>query len=200
MRNALARYILLASLLAAAPGAAQGVDADVAKIHACVERNVPRAGRQEMRLEMHDSSGTRTLEAVACWKSDEQGRTRLLYRINAPTDVRGSAFLFRERDGAHDIWSYLPELRTVRRVTARGESVPFFGSDFTYEDVLELQAEARYARIERRPDTELDGRPVNVISHDRLSKGLGTARASRSSMPRRASRCASPSMIAPVRW
>ena len=173
MRDALARCMFLASLLAAAPGAAQGIDADVAKIQACVERNVPRAGRQEVRLAMQDASGSRTLEAVAFWKRDEQGQTRLLYRITAPSDVRGSAFLFRERDGAHDIWTYLPELRAVRRVTARGVSVPFFGSDFTYEDVLELQAEARYARIERRPDAEIDGRPVRVISARPALEGSG---------------------------
>lgn len=173
MRDALARCMIFASLLAATPGAAQGIDADVAKIHACVERNVPRAGRQDIRLVMNDASGSRTLEAVAYWKSDEQGQTRLLYRITAPVDVRGSAFLFRERDGAHDIWTYLPDLRTVRRVTARGVSVPFFGSDFTYEDVLELQAEARYALIERRPDTELDGRPVHVISAQPALEGSG---------------------------
>lgn len=164
MRDALARCMFLASFVVAAPVAAQGIDADVAKIRACVERNVPRTGRQQVRLEMQDAGGSRTLEAVASWKSDDHGQSRLLYRIIAPSDVRGSAFLFRERDGAHDIWTYLPELRAVRRVTAKGVSVSFFGSDFTYEDLLELQAEARYARIERRPDAELDGRPVRVIS------------------------------------
>jgi uncharacterized protein len=164
MRGALALYIVAASLVAAAPSAAQSIDADVAKIRACVERNVPRTGRQDVRLEMQDVSGTRTLEATVFWKPDEHGQTQLLYRITAPSDERGSAFLFRARDGAHDIWTYLPEMRAVRRVTARGVSVPFFGSDFTYEDILELQAEARYARIELRPDAELDGRPVRVVS------------------------------------
>lgn len=177
MRDALARWVflasLLASLLAAVPGAAQGIEADVAKIRACVERNVPRAGRHPVRLEMQDAAGSRTFEAVASWKSDEQGQTRLLYRITAPSDLRGSAFLFRERDGAHDIWTYLPQLRAVRRVTANGVSLSFFGSDFSYEDLLELQAEARYARIERRPDAELDGRPVHVISARPALEGSG---------------------------
>lgn len=164
MRDALAHCMVVATLVAAAPSTAQSIDADVAKIQTCVERNVPRAGRQELRLEMQDASGGRTLDAVVFWKPDERGQTQLLYRISAPSEERGSAFLFRERDGAHDIWTYLPETRAVRRVTARGVSVPFFGSDFTYEDILELQAEARYARIERRPDAELDGRPVRVLS------------------------------------
>jgi hypothetical protein len=164
MRGALAHCLLGAALVAASPGAAQPPDADVAKLRACVERNVPRAGRQEVRLEMQDAAGARTLEAIAFWKPGERGQTRLLYRIGAPSDERGSAFLVRERDGAHDLWTYLPETRAVRRVTARGVSLPFFGSDFTYEDVLELQAEARYASVEMRPDAELDGRRVRVVS------------------------------------
>jgi hypothetical protein len=113
---------------------------------------------------MQDAAGARSLEALVYWKPDERGQTQLLYRIAAPADVRGSAFLFRERDGAHDIWTYLPETRAVRRVTARGISLPFFGSDFTYEDILELQGEARYARIDKRSYAKLDGRPVHVLS------------------------------------
>lgn len=155
--------MILGASVAAAPAAAQ-VDADVAKIQACVARNMPRVGRQDVHLTMQDDAGSRTLEAIAFWKPDEQGRTRLLYWITAPSDVRGSAFLFREREGAHDIWTYLPETRAVRRIPASGVSVPFFGSDFSYEDVLELQAEARYAKVEQRLDAELDGRAVRVLS------------------------------------
>lgn len=154
--------------LVAAPasrGRAQEMGPGVQEVRDCVERNLPKSGRQLVRLERSDPAGKmRSLEATAFWKPDAEDHARFLIRIEAPPDERGCAFLMLERDRGTDIWTYLPELRAVRRISPRAVSGSFFGTDFTYEDILELQQESEHARIERLPDADVDGRPVQVLS------------------------------------
>lgn len=154
----------LALALPAGVGA-QELGEGVQEVRDCAEKNAPRAGRQQLRLERTDrGGGKRTLEATAWWKRDEGDRTRFLVRVEAPLDERGSAFLFIEReDGENDLFTYLPELRTVRRISNRTVSGSFFGTDFSYEDVVEFQGEAEHARVELLPDEELEGRRVRVL-------------------------------------
>lgn len=153
------------SLVLARTGAAQELGPGVEKIQSCVEKNLPKSGRQRVLLERTLRSGSkRSLEATAYWKGDDQDHMRFLVRIEAPPDERGSAFLLIERDEGQDIFTYLPELRTVRRISGATVSGSFFGTDFSYEDVLELQSQSEHARVEKLPDAEVDGRPVSVLS------------------------------------
>ena len=136
----------------------------VEEVQRCVERNLPqRSARQEVVLERRDRAGNeRRLEATVWWKRDEQGRSRLLARVEAPPDERGTGFLMVEGEGGPELFSYLPELGRVRRVTSRSAS-SFLGTDLSAEDVEELQSLGSRARIERAPDATLDGRPVYVL-------------------------------------
>ena len=144
--------------------AARTLDPGVDEVRACVERNTPSSGRQRVRLERTDRSGhARRLEASIWWRRDPGGRMRLVARVEAPASERGTAFLLVEGEREAALWSDLPAMRGVRRVTGRAVSGSFFASDFTYEDIARLHGEARDARIERLPDAELDGRPVYVL-------------------------------------
>jgi len=164
-RRATALPALAIRLALAAPGSAQELGPGVAEVRDCMAGNLPSSGRQSLRVERTDGSGnTRALEATAFWKRDAKGDGRFLVRIEAPPDERGAAFLLLASEDGNDLWTYLPDLRTVRRITGRAVSGSFFASDFTYEDVVALQAEARHARIERLADAEIDGRPVRVLS------------------------------------
>jgi hypothetical protein len=164
-RVALAPAVLALLLSVAAPGAAQELGPGVAEVRDCMARNLPRSGRQPLRVERTDRSGnTRALEATAFWKRGADGQGRFLVRIEAPPDERGAAFLLLASENGNDLWAYLPDLRAVRRITGRAVSGSFFASDFTYEDIVQLQGEARAARIELLADAEIDGRPVRVLS------------------------------------
>jgi hypothetical protein len=59
--------------------------------------------------------------------------------VLSPPDLRGSAVLVIERKEGADLFSYLPELKKVRRITSHTLPGSLFGSDFTYEDFLYLQ-------------------------------------------------------------
>jgi hypothetical protein len=154
-------------LLASAPASAQEVAADVEEVRQCVERNLPaQSAQQDLVLETADKSGSgQRIEATLYWKKDDAGRSRILMRVESPADLRDSAFLVLEREsGDPDMFTYVPELRTVRRITGRTVSGSLFGTDLTYEDLNELQSVSRDAKVERMPDGEVDGRPAYVLS------------------------------------
>lgn len=158
--------LLLAVALAAMPAPAQELGEGVAEVRACVEKNLPaRSVEQTLRLETTNPAGsTQRIEATLAWKPDSAGLSRVLVRVEAPADLRGTAFLALERpSGDPDLFSYLPELGKVRRLSGRTVSGSLFGTDLSYEDLTHLQAIAASARIERLPDEALDGRPAHVL-------------------------------------
>jgi outer membrane lipoprotein-sorting protein len=62
------------------------------------------------------------------------------------------------------MFTYLPELRKVRRITSRTISGTFLGTDFSYEDLEELQSVSDRASVTRLADAQVEGRPVAVLS------------------------------------
>jgi hypothetical protein len=167
------RNALVAALLALAPWTARGldpvgpVDPAVDEIERCVDRNSPTSARQTLVFDRVDATGgSRELVATAIFKRGPKDKVRFLLRIEEPAAERGSALLGIEREDSDvvDLWTYLPELRQVRRITANTLSGSLFGTDFSYEDVMEMQRESQHARVERRPDGTFEGRPVAILA------------------------------------
>jgi hypothetical protein len=163
------RYWLLALLVGgalSAPAVAAESGPEVAEIQACVQRNVPqRSSRQVITLRTTEpGGGGEEIRAALYWKRSKQGRSRFLIRVEAPADLRGAAFLLIEGKGQNDLFTYLPELHSVRRITSRTVGGSLFGTDFSYEDIQELQSVAEHTTVERLPDAEVLGRPVYVLA------------------------------------
>jgi outer membrane lipoprotein-sorting protein len=159
---------LLCWCLAACFGAPQVFAADlgpgVEAVQRCIEQNLPaHSSRQQVVFERGDRAGNeRRFEATIWWKRDAAERSRLLARVEEPPDERGTGFLVIEGETGTDMFSYLPELGRVRRVTSRTAS-GFLGTDLSFEDLEELQNVGSRASVERQPDATLDGRPVYVL-------------------------------------
>ncbi len=142
------------------------MQATVEEIRSCVTKNAPaKTMRQRSKLESVDRSGdTRTLDVKSDWKLYDDGLSKVIMRIQAPPDLRGSAFLMIEREGrSEDLFSYLPALDKVRRITMRAAGGSLFGSDFSYEDMVRLQNLAGSANTVVLADDEIDGRGVWVV-------------------------------------
>jgi hypothetical protein len=156
----------LAFLALAIPAAAAEIPPEVKVVEDCVRKNFPeKSAKQSVRLASKDAGGdTRTLEADILWKRGEDDLSKVVARVQSPADERGTAFLMVEREGANDMFSYLPEMGRVRRITARSLSGSFLGTDFNYEDFEELQSASERASAEKLPDSTLDGRKVHVLS------------------------------------
>lgn len=145
---------------------AHAVDPAVDEVQQCALRNLPEtSARQSILLDSTDAGGAaQRIEAKLLWRRDEAGRSQVRITVDAPPDVRGTGFLLIERDGGSDMFSYLPELGRVRRITGRAISGSLFGTDFSYEDVERIQLTAQGTEVERLPDAEVEGRPAYAIA------------------------------------
>jgi hypothetical protein len=166
------RLIVLAALCllfsAALPPGASGVESkSIEEISACTKANLPESSSvQEVDLESVDRLGSKSSShSKIYWQKDSDGLSKALTRVTEPPSVRGSATLILQRpDGENpDIFSFLPEIGRVRRVTQNHVSGSFLGTDFSFEDFERLQGLAEDSNRKRLPDQELDGRPVYVL-------------------------------------
>jgi hypothetical protein len=169
MKTQMKRWALASVLAAlwALGGTATAADpADpVEEVESCVEANLPRtASIQTVRLVSRSRAGSeRTLAGRIHWKRGEGRQSKALVEIEAPEDMRGSAFLILQKEERSDMFVYLPELRRVRRISGRTASGSMFGTDLSYEDAERLQRMAKDARVERKPDANEAGREAFVL-------------------------------------
>jgi outer membrane lipoprotein-sorting protein len=135
------------------------------EIRACVRNNLPHATSiQEILVRTFDRiGGERSFDAKVYWKRGEDDQSKLLMRVSAPPDLRGTAYLALQRQEVVDMFTYLPEVKRVRRIHSRSISGSFLGTDFTYEDIARLPDVATGSRLERQPDAEIGGRAVYVL-------------------------------------
>jgi len=153
----------LLPLLLAAPAAALET---AEEIRQCARGNLPATTSvQTIELASVDrAGGRRTLQAQLHWKRFGADRQRVRIRVDAPPDLRGASYLVIEKDGADDIFMYLPAIQKVRRITASTISDSLWGTDFSYEDVKQLQGIAAEGAAERLADAQVAGRDVYVLA------------------------------------
>jgi hypothetical protein len=79
-----------------------------------------------------------------------------------PQDIKGTGFLQIENSaGDDDIWVYLPALGKTRRLASNNKRDSFFGTDFSYGDIL-LPGVERYQHAWLRTES-IDGVDCDVI-------------------------------------
>ncbi len=135
-------------------------------IKECVERSGPaKSSIQQITLRTVDAKGgTRESEAKIHWQKQEDGLSRALIRFSAPPDLRGSALLIIEKaEGETEMYMYLPEFRSVRRISTGMMSGSMFGTDFTYEEFERLYGLAGNLKSRRLADDRIGDRPVFVL-------------------------------------
>jgi hypothetical protein len=93
-----------------------------------------------MTMELINSNGQKRVRNVVRFsQKDENKNTQMLIRFLTPADVKGSGYLSIEHSATDESrYLYLPALKKARRISAGEDSDNFMGSDFTYEDLDEL--------------------------------------------------------------
>lgn len=137
-----------------------------AEIRACTQKNFPeRTSVQHVVLVARDRGGSeRSLSARIYWKRKSEDAARLMMRVEEPPDLRDASYLLIENDGRDDMFMYLPALQKVRRISAGMVSGQLWGTDFSYEDMKQIQGLAMDSPAERLPDAEVAGRPAYVLA------------------------------------
>lgn len=95
----------------------------------------------------------------------DDGLLKSLVKFTKPADVNGTAFLVLEKkDALPDQYVYVPKAKVVRRIAAGNATSTFFGSDFTYGDLMPLpMSQKDKIQIVKLPDADVGGQPVYVL-------------------------------------
>lgn len=93
-----------------------------------------------MTMELINNKGKKRIRTVQRnTKRDKQRNVQLLIRFESPADVKGSGFLSIEHSkDSESRYLYLPALKKARRLSAGEDKDNFMGSDFTYEDLDDI--------------------------------------------------------------
>lgn len=119
-----------AHALAAAPDAASIVN----RMKQTLEPVRPSV--RMMTLKVNSNGGFATQWTLGQARAHVNDADWMLTVVLKPADARGIAFLAKQRPGIKVAeYSYLPAVRRVREITPVAGYEPFFGTDFTYEDL-----------------------------------------------------------------
>ncbi|MCA9710378.1 MAG: outer membrane lipoprotein-sorting protein [Myxococcales bacterium] len=128
---------------AAVPRVAAMAAVDANKILAEIDRRAAVFDDQQYQATMAIFKGTelkKTLEFTMVMK----GLDKQFITFTAPGDVAGMKVLLQD---AKTLYVYTPEFKKVRRVAAHMQNQGFLGSNFTYEDMTQVQLTPFYDAV-----------------------------------------------------
>lgn len=145
-----------------------GLPIDDPVVRDCLARTLPEQGlRQKIRFATYESDDLISQSAADLyWRRFEDGGSRLLIRLTAPPRNVGLAMLAEEKaDNSlrQDVTVYLPELRVVRRLSGAALSGSMFGTNFSYDDFVQLQGMLHQRSMQRLDDETVNERPAYTI-------------------------------------
>jgi hypothetical protein len=98
--------------------------------------------RYEGALQVIDARGKIADKRWAFRRLGSHGHSRSVLRFTAPAEVKGVALLVvNHPDRASDQWMWTPALERDRRIALQDRSTRFFGTDFSFEDLEERDAD-----------------------------------------------------------
>lgn len=163
----LARLVVTTILLVGITVAVdRGVSAQVnpaRKIMDEVQQRTTATSQRYMGLLQSFDGTTKTSEKRwAFTRLGAHGTSKVVIRFTAPAEVRGVALLIVNRpDAASDQWMWTPALERDRRIALQDRSTRFFGTDFSFEDLEERDADQFTYRL--LPDQVVDGAPCWTV-------------------------------------
>ncbi len=159
-----ARRWLYAALIAVA-GTVQADDA-TRKVLDCMRANVPPSLQiKEVELTAVDRGGMERLLKGKVYATRIDGLIRVLLRIAKPRDLDGASYLMREggAEKKDEIFLYLPAIQRVRKISGASIDGSLLGTDFSYNDMKQLQAAFGDAQAALEKPSMLGDRPVDVL-------------------------------------
>lgn len=116
------------------------------------------------RMTLYDAGGD-SVERVFSRMVYERAKEgdKLVIRFLAPAEIKGvSALTFENPGSSDDNWLYLPSTKRVRRISGANNTASFQGTEFTYEDLANLDPREYEWRLVATEDLEREGEKVPV--------------------------------------
>ena len=137
--------LLFVSTVFAASAWAQDVRQIVMEVQ---NRSRTRSQRYEGTLEVINEKSKPAVKRWLYERIGSFGDSKSVLRFTAPAEVKGVALLVHNhKDRSSDQWMWTPALQRDRRVALQDRSTRFFGTDFSFEDLEERDADQFDYRI-----------------------------------------------------
>lgn len=104
-------------------------------------RNSINSESSTMEMVITDSRGRTRSRTMKMWSQSSNDDSKSLIVFSSPGNVSGTAFLTMREDGTTSQRLYLPSVGRVQSITSSERGDRFMGSDFTYEDLGDQQAD-----------------------------------------------------------
>lgn len=93
----------------------------------------------DLDLILISASGDRVTRKMHGKMREQGSGEQTLTTITWPADQKGTHLLtWNHRSKDNDQWLYLPSIQRVKRISSRGQSGSFMGSEFAYEDLVNV--------------------------------------------------------------
>lgn len=115
-------------------------------------------------------TSTRRMRILSLEGTDDGDKSVVVF--NHPPDIDGTALLthsHKKRDD--DQWLFLPALRRVKRISSSNKSGSFVGSEFSYEDMSNIEIDKYKFRFLR--DDKLEDQETFVVERIPLDENSG---------------------------
>ena len=120
----------------------------------------------DMTLFDADGDSVRRSMTRMVYERAEEG-DKIITRFLSPAEIKGVAALTHESPGSSDDnWLYLPANKRVRRISGANNTASFQGTEFTYEDLGNLDPREYEWRFLEETTLERDGEVVPVFKLD----------------------------------
>ena len=105
-------------------------------------RTSSKSQRYEGLLKSVEAGGKVTEKRWLYERLGAHGQSKSVIRFTAPAEVRGVTLLIvNHADRASDQWMWTPAIERDRRIALQDRSTRFFGTDFSFEDLDERDAD-----------------------------------------------------------
>lgn len=128
----------------------------------CMKHNVPESLRMR-QLQLHTESANGNSDLTSTVYARTGDGLALNMQIDAPQDLRGAAFLFRQRERSEEMYLFMPAVNRVKRISGAATETSFFGSALKYSDLKALNAMYVDTQVEERGDAPIESAPARQL-------------------------------------
>lgn len=156
-----------AAVLMLLPGLAQAQAPSVDAVLKCMRANVPQSMQvKDVELVATDRSGGSRKLKGRLYARRENELLQAMMRIQAPSDMAGSSYLLRQKEGTSkdEMYVYLPTLAKVRRINGAAVDGSLWGTDLSYGDVRQITGAFAGSNSKLLRSETLEQRSVYVLS------------------------------------
>ena len=129
------------------------------------------------RMTLFDAGGDSVVRTFSrtVLEGAEKG-DKVIVRFLTPAEIKGVAALTHEKPGdSDDNWLFLPASKRVRRISGANKTASFQGTEFTYEDLSDLEIDEYKWRNLGEATIDRDGKKVDVFRVEAVPTYKNTA-------------------------